>query len=184
MKSKASVTIILIIIIGIVFVSGSIIINNNGQNNLDNVDNGIFATIWSLGNNITYGNAFSHKNATDNNNSNGEKPNHFEEEGYCDYVVDGDTLNVEGVGRIRLVGVNTPERGEAGYIEAKKYVEENCLGKTVYLDIDNEKRTDKYGRILAVVYVKNQSINQQLLKLNYAEVMFIPPSEFNPYTWN
>ena len=27
------------------------------------------------------------------------------------YVVDGDTIDVDGVGRIRFVGVNTPERG-------------------------------------------------------------------------
>jgi len=39
----------------------------------------------------------------------------YDAKGYCDYVVDGDTIDVEGVGRIRLVGVNTPERGESGY---------------------------------------------------------------------
>jgi micrococcal nuclease len=43
----------------------------------------------------------------------------YEVSGCCSYVVDGDTLDVDGVGRIRLVGVNAPEVGEPGYKEAK-----------------------------------------------------------------
>ena len=39
--------------------------------------------------------------------------------GNCYKVVDGDTIDVEGVGRVRFVGVNTPERGDSGYQEAK-----------------------------------------------------------------
>ena len=110
--------------------------------------------------------------------SNDSTPKHYEASGYCPYVVDGDTLDVEGVGRIRLVGVNTPERGQLGYQEAKDFVTSMCLGKTVYLDIDDEKHHDKYGRVLAVVYVGNVNINKELLKRGYAEIMYIPPSEF------
>ena len=73
--------------------------------------------------------------------------------------------------------------GSTGYQEAKDYVKSMCLGKTVYLDIDDEKHYDKYGRVLAVVYAGNVNINQELLKRGYAEVMYIPPSEFNPNSW-
>ncbi|OPX57563.1 MAG: hypothetical protein A4E25_02208 [Methanobacterium sp. PtaB.Bin024] len=103
--------------------------------------------------------------------------------GTCYNVVDGDTIDVEGVGRIRFVGVDTPERGESGYKEAKNFVKKMCLGKTVGLDIDDAKNTDKYGRTLAVVYVDGVNLNQELLKEGYAEVLYIPPSEFNPYRW-
>ena len=103
--------------------------------------------------------------------------------GNCYKVVDGDTIDVEGVGRVRFVGVNTPERGEPGYQEAKDHVKTMCLGKTVGLDIDNAKNKDKYSRTLAVVYVDGVNLNQALLKKGYAEVMYIPPSEFNPYKW-
>ncbi len=103
--------------------------------------------------------------------------------GNCYHVVDGDTIEVEGVGRVRLVGVNTPERGEAGYSEAKEFVKSRCLYKTVSLDIDDKKQHDKYGRTLVVVYVVDLNLNQELLKKGYAEVMFILPSEFNPYSW-
>jgi micrococcal nuclease len=107
----------------------------------------------------------------------------YEPGGYCFHVVDGDTIDVEGVGRIRFVGVNTPERGERGYQEAKEFVTVSCLGKTVGLDIDNAKHYDKYGRVLAVVYVDGVNLNAELLKRGYAEVLYIPPSEFNPYSW-
>ena len=104
----------------------------------------------------------------------------YDASGYCPYVVDGDTIDVEGVGRIRLVGVNTPERGQPGYQTAKDYVKEMCLGKTVQLDIDDAKNHDRYGRVLAVVYVNDLNINAELLKKGYAEIMYIPPSEFPP----
>ena len=84
------------------------------------------------------------------------------------------------MGRIRLVGVNAPEVGEPGYQKAKDFVKSKCLGKVVGLDIDDAKHYDKYGRILAVVYAGDTNINAELLKRGYAEVMYIPPSEFNP----
>jgi Staphylococcal nuclease homologue len=41
----------------------------------------------------------------------------------------------------------------------------------VSLNIDDAKKKDKYGRTLAVVYVANINLNQELLKRSYAEVM-------------
>lgn len=103
--------------------------------------------------------------------------------GYCSYVTDGDTIEVDGLGKIRLVGVNTPERGQTGYICSKRFVQKLCLNKEVSLDIDDSKNTDKYGRYLAVVIVDGKSLNEMLLKEGLAEVMYIPPSEFYPYDW-
>lgn len=117
------------------------------------------------------------------NTSQSLKPPSYEASGYCPYVVDGDTIDVDGVGRIRFVGVNTPERGQPGYQEAKDFVKSLCLGKTVGVDMDNAKTHDKYGRVLAVVYVGDINVNRELLKNGYAQIMYIPPSEFNPYSW-
>lgn len=125
------------------------------------------------------------ENSTPTNPSNTSNPPsaRYDVSGYCYHVVDGDTIDVEGVGRVRLVGVNTPERGQPGYQTATDYVKSMVLGKKVYLDIDDAKHYDKYDRTLAVVYIDNINLNQELLKRGYAEVMYIPPSEFNPYSW-
>lgn len=103
--------------------------------------------------------------------------------GKCTYVTDGDTIEVEGLGKIRLVGVNTPERGVEGYICSKRFVQKLCLDKEVSLDIDDDKYTDRYGRYLAVVIVDGKNLNEMLLKENLAEIMYMPPSEFYPYDW-
>ncbi len=109
---------------------------------------------------------------------------HYEASGICTKVVDGDTIWVLGVGKVRFVGVNTPEKGEPGYHEAKDFVNKLCLGKPVGLDIDNAKHYDKYNRTLAVVYLENgTNLNQLILQEGFAEIMYIPPSEFNPYLW-
>jgi endonuclease YncB( thermonuclease family) len=45
------------------------------------------------------------------------------------------------------------------------------------------KQYDTYYRILAVVYVNETNINEKLVKEGYAEVMDIPPSEFDSREW-
>lgn len=46
-------------------------------------------------------------------------------------VIDGDTIELEGVGRVRLIGVDTPERGEECYEEATDFLRRRVGGKTV-----------------------------------------------------
>jgi endonuclease YncB( thermonuclease family) len=136
--------------------------NTNGAQNQNNDQN-------------NYNYSKNHENITINS-QNYEK--YYEAKGFCDNVIDGDTIDISGVGRIRLVGINTPERREVGYQNATDFVKEKCLGKTLYLDIDDAKNKDKYGRTLAIVYVDGINLNEELLKRGYAEIMYIPPSEF------
>ncbi|MBZ2164480.1 thermonuclease family protein [Methanobacterium spitsbergense] len=159
------IIIILVLIASIVAIAGYSSQNNNSHNT----------------NSISSNNNSS--NTLSNLNNSPKSTKNYEASGYCSYVVDGDTIDVDGIGRIRFVGVNTPERGQPGYQEAKDFVSSLCLGKTVGLDIDDAKHYDKYGRVLAVVYSGDMNVNAELLKRGYAEVMYIPPSEFNPYSW-
>lgn len=108
---------------------------------------------------------------------------HVEESAICTNVVDGDTIYLDNGEKVRFVGVNTPERGVEGYITSKNFVQKLCLNKKVGLDIDDSKHNDKYGRTLAVVIVDGKNLNEMLLKEGLAEVMYIPPSEFYPYSW-
>lgn len=69
-------------------------------------------------------------------------------------VVDGDTLDViidrgfrdTSTMRVRLYGINTPERGEPGYVEATTRLRELVAGP---LYITSVAPHDKYGRWLA-----------------------------------
>lgn len=120
-----------------------------------------------------------------------------EQEVYCVEVIDGDTIWVKDVitdengfktyseelYKVRFVGVDTPEKNQSGYRKAKEFVTEACLYKTFYINKDSEKPKDVYGRTLAVVIVENRNLNEILLKLGLAQVMYIPPSEFNPNSW-
>ena len=99
------------------------------------------------------------------------------------HIVDGDTIDVVGLGRVRLVGVNTPEKEQEGYQEALDFLEENCLGKTAIVDIDDECPEDSYGRILGVVYIDDINVNALLLKSGHAQILYMPPSEFDPRLW-
>jgi micrococcal nuclease len=107
--------------------------------------------------------------------------------GYVKNVVDGDTVdvcfNIYGIQRVRLVGINTPEIGEAGYEEAKDFVNTTCWGEAITLDVDDMEQYDSYYRILAVVYVNGTNLNEKLVREGYAEVMYIPPSEFDSREW-
>jgi len=96
-------------------------------------------------------------------------------------VVDGDTIDIEGGERIRFAIVNTPERGEPGYQEAKQWVIDRCLGKTAVIDLDsNQPRT--YNRLVGLVYcdVQGYFVNLELLQQGLAVVMpqFCKYSEF------
>lgn len=101
----------------------------------------------------------------------------YEKSGKCLEVIDGNTIQVYGVGRVQLIQVDTPST-EPGFSQAKKFVEDECLGKTVYLDIDDEQPEDKYGRTLAIVYTDSKDINRELLENGLAQISYFEPSEF------
>lgn len=108
--------------------------------------------------------------------------------GTATYIVDGDTLDVSSVGRIRLADIDTPEMDEAGGSEARIYLTSLVYQETVFVDIDDVYGTDPYGRIVAVIYIQVDSshvknINKALLESGYAEIWNFE-NEFNPYSWD
>jgi Staphylococcal nuclease homologue len=100
-------------------------------------------------------------------------------------VVDGDTLDINGT-RVRLALVDTPERGQPGFFEAKKFVESLCLGKKGELDVDNgQRRGDRYGREIGVVYCDGLNANEKLMSGKFARILneFCDISEFANENW-
>lgn len=82
--------------------------------------------------------------------------------------------------KIRFVGINTPEVGQSGSYEATQYISNK---KRIYLDIDDKNPKDKYYRTLAAININGDNLNRELLCKKYAEIMYIPPYEFDPYSW-
>lgn len=101
----------------------------------------------------------------------------YEKAGKCLEVIDGNTIQVYGVGRVQLTQVDIAKQ-EPGFSQAKNFVTDKCLGKTVYLDIDDKQPKDKYDRTLAIVYTNDKNINRELLNNNLAKVSYFEPSEF------
>jgi len=99
-------------------------------------------------------------------------------------VVDGDTIHVrlaDRLEKLRYIGVNTPEvhhprRGEEpGATEAYAVNRRLVEGKRVRLELDVQLR-DRYGRLLAYVWVGATMVNAELVRLGYAQVMTVPPN--------
>ncbi len=93
-------------------------------------------------------------------------------------IIDGDTIDVRVNGRevrIRYIGVNTPERDEVCYREAREANRLLVEGKTVRLVADAED-TDRYGRLLRYIYVGDMNVNAALVQQGYAEVVSYPPN--------
>ena len=105
-------------------------------------------------------------------------------EGTVVHVVDGDTIHVrltDRVEKIRYIGVNTPEihhpsKGEEpGGREAAEVNRGLVGGRRVRLELDVQTR-DRYGRLLAYVWVGDTMVNAELVRLGYAQVMTVPPN--------
>ncbi len=116
-------------------------------------------------------------------------------------VVDGDTIDVLVTRvfdkkyfmlngrevRVRFADINAPEIYTVEGKAAKDFLYGLVQGRIVYLDIDDLYVYDRYGRIVAVVYlpVNNTTllnVNLYLVVKGYAEITDYP-NEFNPTTW-
>lgn len=86
-------------------------------------------------------------------------------------VVDGDTFIIRSAtkDRVRLIGVDTPETVKPDHPvepfgpEASAMTKQWIEGRSVVLEFDREKR-DKYGRLLAYVWVDGKMLNEELLR--------------------
>ena len=100
-------------------------------------------------------------------------------------VVDGDTIEIDYYGekeKVRLIGIDTPEsvhpdadkNTDYGKV-ASEFTKEKLEGQLVSLEFDVEER-DKYGRLLAYVYLDGEMFNSVLLEEGHAVVYTFPPN--------
>jgi micrococcal nuclease len=83
--------------------------------------------------------------------------------------------------RVRLIGIDTPEvpwfggRGECFGVESGLFTRRRLTGRSVRLAFDVDRR-DRYGRLLAYVYVHDELFNVTLLEQGYARADPHPPN--------
>jgi endonuclease YncB( thermonuclease family) len=84
-------------------------------------------------------------------------------------ISDGDTFHVlhddQSTEKIRLYGIDCPERRQPFSQKAENYLSELIFGRTVRII---RKDTDRYGRTVAIVYVNKTNVNEALLRAGFA----------------
>jgi micrococcal nuclease len=91
-------------------------------------------------------------------------------------VVDGDTVVIEGIGTVRLIGLDTPEtvhpQKPVEYFgkEASDYLKNFIGNKKVRLEYDVLKK-DRYNRTLAYIFLEDGTlVNAEMIKRGYGHV--------------
>ncbi|MFN4071339.1 MAG: thermonuclease family protein [Thermus caldifontis] len=112
-------------------------------------------------------------------------------------VVDGDTLDLEGIGRVRLIGIDAPEsrmnHRASGPEElrlgkmATDYLRRLLGGRPVWVELDVRER-DRYRRVLAYLYVEDPrgdwvyggrrflQVNLEMVRAGWADPYTVPPN--------
>lgn len=83
-------------------------------------------------------------------------------------VADGDTITVLHDGteeKVRLYGVDTPEKKQDYGQQAKKFTAGLVAGRVVEVDAID---TDRYGRTVGLVSIDGKILNEELLRNGYA----------------
>jgi len=92
-----------------------------------------------------------------------------EQNGHVVKVIDGDTFEMRYGNekmRVRLFGIDSPERGQPFNVKAKEFTASLIADKDVRVVIINK---DRYGRFVADVYLEDgRHVNSAIVKAGYA----------------
>lgn len=100
-------------------------------------------------------------------------------------IIDGDTISIKKQ-IIRLSLVNSPEKDQKGFSEAKSFTSKLCpVGTTITIDQDDKQPYDKYKRLLGKVFCGDKVLNSELLYSNHASISkkYCSTSEYSGEIW-
>jgi endonuclease YncB( thermonuclease family) len=84
--------------------------------------------------------------------------------GVVTHVVDGDTVDVSGLGRVRVIGIDTPERGACGFETATWRMAQLVEGKVVTATPGATSDQDRYDRYLRYIDVAGRDAGLTLIE--------------------
>ena len=121
-------------------------------------------------------------------------------------VTDGDTIKLEKLGKVRLIGVDTPEKNEGDKLDriaresgqskeaiqalgraASQFTEDLLIGEEVWVELD-AREYDPYRRVLAYIYLPVDDgdwgyednnyiqVNLEIIRAGWADPLTIPPN--------
>jgi micrococcal nuclease len=82
---------------------------------------------------------------------------------YCDTLTVLDSANVQH--KIRLAGIDAPEKGQAFGMKSREQLASKAFGKTVRADVID---VDRYRREVGRIYLGDRFINMELVRDGFA----------------
>ncbi len=107
---------------------------------------------------------------------------------WVERAVDGDTLQLRGLGRVRVIGVDTPEVGQPGYAEATEFTRKTCARRLVEIEVCPVRPVDRYDRVRAMVYYRDDagrehSLADELIRRRLGHALSIQPCHIPDSHW-
>ena len=104
-------------------------------------------------------------------------------------VYDGDTLTLQRNGKVRLIGIDCPEKAQDGGREAAAFAQNALTGKTIELEVCPKRPHDRYGRWLGFIYLLDNAgrrvlFNSEMVRQGYANVYSLRPCTVDETLWN
>lgn len=84
-------------------------------------------------------------------------------------IIDGDTIQLNDSSRVRLLGINTPEKNQPFHEQAKQFLASQVENQTIQIESHGN---DKYSRTLAHVFKDSKNINAQILSTGLATLYY------------
>jgi len=91
------------------------------------------------------------------------------------YVIDGDTFVLNNGETVRLLGIDTPERGDINYNRAAYELQRRIAGRE--LELEGEEN-DRYGRSLREVFVNEDHVNVDMVRSGWARAYLHKGSKY------
>lgn len=88
-------------------------------------------------------------------------------------VVDGDTAVLEDGEVVRILSIDTPERGDTLYREATEYLKTFLEGRKVSLELGRRRR-DAYHRLLGHLWIGDTLVSERLVEAGLARLYPFP----------
>lgn len=92
-------------------------------------------------------------------------------------ITDGDTIHCDGLGAVRLIGIDSPEQDQPPFDAAATAGLGSLLplNAAARVELDREPR-DQHGRLLAYLWLEGRMVNWAMVRHGWAVTLRLPPN--------